>query len=120
MSKILVSFPAVIVILVKIIFIPFLREEQAMVAYHLTCLGQLGKKTIAVDALNHWYESRTKSYEMLQDKFPLDLDRQGMIKLMAEQNEFVKKARITGTPTIFVNGCKLPKLYTLDDLEYMI
>ncbi|TKC13118.1 hypothetical protein FA048_05765 [Pedobacter polaris] len=95
------------------------NDEKTKVARHISALGQLNDVKLVEQALNDWYNQSTKKYENWAQKHPINFD--------GEWNEVTKKQKawcdlteITFTPTILINGYKLPEPYRLEDIKYLL
>ena len=75
-------------------------------------------KTIS-DALNEWFNSTEKNYEKFIKKYHNFLNY-SEIETVDKHREWCLTSKIEVTPTIFVNGRKLPKIYSWDDLKYLL
>jgi len=77
-----------------------------------------GKEEESLKLLEQWFNadpySRTKITEGLC--IPEDSDLPGAIN--EENKRLLKEYNVMGTPTIFINGYKLPPQYEIDDLRY--
>jgi uncharacterized membrane protein len=94
------------------------HDFRNQVAGHLVVLTQSEDKNLAGNALKNWYKKRVK-YEHWAVQYPItkgDRDRTAL----AQQRKWCWTADITITPTIFVNGYKIPKGYELEDLKYLL
>ena len=105
---------------VKIIFTSteFAEDKSATVAKHLLAIAANGDIIKTQKALDDWYLTDKKDYEVFALKHPIDSDK------LNQQNEMIYKMRdwctksdITYTPTIFINGYLLPDNYTIEDLK---
>lgn len=96
----------------------FDRGEKTEVARHLTAIGQSGDQNRSADALEFWYQGN-RSYDELSKAFPIQVDSQ-VKTAIDKQRKWCEYAEIEFTPTILVNGFKLPQPYRLGDLEYFI
>jgi uncharacterized membrane protein len=95
------------------------QAERTKVAGHLTSLNRLSDQSIVRNALSDWYKHQHKKYEAWIQKYSSDLDQE--IYLAAKrQAEWCKMADITFTPTLLVNGYKLPHPYQAGDLRYLL
>lgn len=72
--------------------------------------------------LHSWYDSSVSSFPEWKEK------NNGLIEQIEDKQseeplqrhrEWCRLANITGTPTVFVNGMKMPDLYDLLDLKYI-
>ena len=108
---------------VQIIFTTPNQPEQD--AYkpvnHLLAIQEKNKnEKITKNALDDWYLSDTKNYEVFAAKYPMngELSKQGnKIDSMAI---WCKQMDIQATPTIFINGYQLPDAYSIEDLQYFL
>lgn len=94
-------------------------DRRTKVARHVSALSNLADKRIAENALHDWYLQSNKKYETWAEKYPVLFDR-GVNNITENQKEWCKMAEITYTPTIFINGYKLPDPYRLEDIKYMV
>ncbi|MDB5116380.1 MAG: hypothetical protein JWQ79_1872 [Mucilaginibacter sp.] len=70
-------------------------------------------------ALNDWYEQKQKDYDAWAKVYPIAGETPSREALVI-QKEWCKTAEIKGTPTIFINGRKLPGNYRTEDIRYFI
>ncbi|MES2653386.1 MAG: vitamin K epoxide reductase family protein [Bacteroidota bacterium] len=95
------------------------NDERTKVARHLTALNIHQDKRVVEKALNDWYSQTNKKYEVWAESYPISFN--GEISIAIEkQQRWCELAEIEFTPTILVNGYKLPELYRLEDLKYLI
>ena len=96
------------------------NDESGLVAKHFIALYQNAGAEMAVKAMHLWYGTKGKSWEQLQTLYP----RNGA-PTKAEENQlddmhhWNTAADITHTPTIYMNGHRLPEQYTLAQLQNM-
>jgi uncharacterized membrane protein len=68
-------------------------------------------------ALNDWYMAGKKDYEIFAAKYPMN----GELKQQEPKIDLMKQwcddAEITATPTIFINGRRLPETYNINELK---
>ncbi len=104
---------------VKIIFTTRndVGEEKAKVSQ--MALSVLNDTALLERALSDWYAQRNKKYELWAKKYPVKLNMQ-INELTEKQNTWFDLAEVKVTPTIFVDGYKLPDPYTLDDVKYLV
>lgn len=93
-------------------------DARTQVARHATALSQLRDKSIVENALEDWYHPSTK-YEDWILKYPVDLNKT-VEDATARQKKWCELAEIEFTPTILINGFKLPDPYRLEDIKYLI
>ena len=82
-------------------------------------LNSLSDKKIIKEALNNWYGQKQKNYDKWSKQYQIEI-KTNYDDLLVRQEEWCKKAKIIVTPTILLNGYRLPDLYQLLDLKYML
>ncbi|MEN0053134.1 MAG: vitamin K epoxide reductase family protein [Mucilaginibacter sp.] len=69
--------------------------------------------------IKHWYHTRGDKYNALTRSFPgADLD--STQEILDNQSNWCDRTNIVATPTIFINGRRLPHGYQIEDLKYLI
>jgi uncharacterized membrane protein len=96
-----------------------LTDIKTPVSRHFMALNALNDKRIVKEALSDWYGKNEKNYESWAKMYPVDLVDKEFIKL-DKQRAWCEMAEITGTPALFLNGYRLPDLYELPDLKYIL
>jgi uncharacterized membrane protein len=94
-------------------------DHKTKVARHIAALNQRNDTAFVEKALNAWYALREKKYEVWEKDYPVTITDE-ICKVTQKQKEWCDMAEIAFTPTILVNGYKLPEPYRLDDLKYLI
>ena len=79
-----------------------------------------GDENILKRALDDWYLSDQKDYDVFAGKYPMngELTKQGA-KIEA-MDKWCKAMEVQATPTIFLNGHQLPDAYGIEDLQYFL
>jgi len=95
------------------------RDRRTPISRHLMALNDTAGKPTIKKALHDWYEQKQKSYEAWALVYPVELKESGFYKL-DKQHEWCQMAEVTATPTLLLNGYRLPDLYQLPDLKYML
>jgi protein-disulfide isomerase len=95
------------------------NDIKTPVTRHLMALNELKDKTIVKRALHDWYEQKQKSYEAWAKLYPVELDEK-KYNTLVKQKEWCDLAEIKATPTLLVNGYRLPEAYRLHDIKYML
>ncbi len=83
-------------------------------------IAERGDPSLTHHALDDWYLAEHKDYDAFASKYRMNgelLLQDDKIERMAE---WCKKSDIHYTPTIFVNGHKLPDAYSVEDLKYFL
>lgn len=104
---------------VKVIFTATNNENDraAKPVKHLLAIAAKNNLQQTEQALDEWYLAEKKDYEIFAAKYPLngELNEQGnKIDLM---KHWCDEAEISGTPTIFINGKRLPETYSINELK---
>jgi uncharacterized membrane protein/predicted double-glycine peptidase len=94
-------------------------DFKAPVTRHLMALNELPDKTKVKQALNDWYDQKHKDYNTWAKAHPVTLDETKFYKLDRQQ-EWCNLAEVTATPTLLVNGHRLPDVYRIQDIKYLL
>jgi protein-disulfide isomerase len=95
------------------------EDKKNTVASHLMSLQAARNNESLKRALDDWYEQKQKNYEGWAKEYPVK-DQTNYKKALHEQREWCKLTEITSTPTLFINGRKLPINYQATDIQYFI
>ena len=93
------------------------EDKTAIVANHLMSLQAQYTELFVKQALNDWYKE--KNYAALVKKYPVkgSANNQGKLE---RQRSWCRTTGTTFTPTIFINGRKLPPPYQPEDIKYLL
>lgn len=94
-------------------------DEKTKVAKHISALAVLKDVQLLENALNSWYAQTDKKYDNWAQQYPVAFNGE-MNTLTQKQKEWCEEAKIEFTPTLLVNGYKLPEPYRLEDIKYLI
>lgn len=95
------------------------RDPKTPVSRHLMALNTLQDKSIVRKGLHDWYEQKQKDYQAWAKVYPVQLDEAEFYKI-DKQKDWCEMAEVIATPTLLLNGYKLPAIYQLSDLKYML
>ena len=95
------------------------QSKKTQVAAHLMALKSAKNGPSIKGALDDWYEQKQKNYENWARRYPAIYNNDNIEQLKTHR-EWCKLANITGTPTIFINGRRLPSPYQPEDIKYLI
>jgi len=70
-------------------------------------------------AINGWYDQKKKNYELWKKDYPAT-EPIVAFDALSKQNEWCRIAGINSTPSIFINGRRLPAIYQPDDVKYIL
>ncbi|RYF25852.1 MAG: hypothetical protein EOO42_02880 [Flavobacteriales bacterium] len=94
-------------------------DEKTKVSRHASALSLLNDTKLLASALNDWYKQGSKKYATWAEKYPVTFN--GEMKTVTEkQKAWCKLAEISVTPTILINGYKLPAPYRLEEVKYLL
>lgn len=94
-------------------------NSHAKLARHFISISLSKDRNLILTALNEWYNQSNKRYETWAAKYPITFTDE-VRKASANQKAWCKKTEIHHTPTIFINGYKLPESYKIEDLKYLL
>lgn len=96
------------------------NDKSSSPVKHLLAIADKGDEEQTRCALDDWYFTEQKNYESFAAKYPIN----GELKLQDEKIDKMRdwciKMNVYSTPTFFINGYKLPKLYNINDLKYFL
>jgi protein-disulfide isomerase/uncharacterized membrane protein len=94
-------------------------DMRTGISRHFMALNALPDKNIVKAALNDWYLKKQTSEKSFTEMHPANVTEKE-IQILEKQKEWYKMAEITATPTVLINGHRLPGLYHPADLTYML
>jgi protein-disulfide isomerase/uncharacterized membrane protein len=95
------------------------NNKKTKVASHLMSL-QHGRDDVSLKkALDDWYEQKQKNYEAWSKEHPVTVIIDNT-EALEKNKQWCKTTEIRATPTIFINGRKLPKPYQTEDIKYFM
>ncbi|KQS36817.1 cysteine peptidase family C39 domain-containing protein [Pedobacter sp. Leaf194] len=95
------------------------NDVRNIVAKHMIALSRMKDPEVMRAAIDEWYKKQTNNYENWINRYPVnyELDANEVIKA---HRKWCNSANITSTPTILINGQKLPEPFILSDIKYLI
>jgi hypothetical protein len=95
-------------------------DNRTLVARHLIRLNLSGNMQLAQHSLDEWYQLvHNGGYQQWADKYPAEEDTRSHL-IIEKQKDWCQQVDVRFTPTILINGYKLPNPYTIDDLQYLL
>lgn len=94
-------------------------DDKTKVSRHVSALSLLKDSTLLEKALNDWYNQGSKKYETWAAAYPVNFNGE-MNAVTQKQKTWCELTDIQFTPTILVNGYKLPEPYRLEDIKYLL
>lgn len=107
---------------IKIIFTATNKEgdKAAVVVRHLLAIQQQGNLQRTTQAVDDWYAAPKKDYDAFAAKYPMNGELQQQNDHIDAMNAWCNEAEIAFTPTIFINGKRLPENYNIDELKNIL
>jgi uncharacterized membrane protein len=95
------------------------EDAKTSVTRHLMALNELPDKRKVKHALHDWYGQKQKDYNAWAKAHPVTLDETKYYKL-EKQQEWCMMAEVKATPTLMINGYRLPEVYRIQDIKYLL
>jgi hypothetical protein len=102
---------------VQYIFSSFNEELEISNKYLIGAYFQ--KNGQAKDIYDQWFEEGKFNKENFFNKYPVDINELEVIKEFELHEQWKEKSGIRATPTILVNGYKLPDNFKIEDMNYL-
>jgi len=96
------------------------NDKGAIVVKHLLAIAAEGNAEKAQQSLDDWYLSDRKEYENLATKYPTNGELKQQVAKIEAMSKWCDEAEITHTPTIFMNGHRLPENYSIEELKNIL
>jgi glutaredoxin len=96
------------------------NDIRGIVAKHLLAINERKNSLQTQEALDDWYITGKKDYEVFAKKYPMNGELKEQEKQIEDMKMWCGKAGITHTPTIFINGYKIPGSYSIEELKYVL
>ena len=104
---------------VQYVFSSFSQELEISARYLIAVFLQKSKeerKRIYAE----WFEGGKFNKEAFFEKYPVDIKDAGIAEEFNRHKAWIKIAQVRATPTVLVNGYKLPDNYKIEDLKYFM
>ncbi len=95
------------------------QDRQTAVVSHLLSIKINMNDTLAKKAMHDWYEQKQKNFEDWVNDYPTEKNSFA-VEQLRKQREWCEMAEVNRTPTLFINGRRLPINYQPEDLKYII
>lgn len=104
--------------LIQYIFTSFKPEWNKINKYLIAVYQQYGAEK-AWEVYTEWYDNDKYSQESFFDKFHLDMNSDDIEREFQRHEQWKRSTKFNATPTILVNGGKLPYGYNIEDVQYL-
>jgi uncharacterized membrane protein len=97
------------------------KDRKREPVLHLMAIANENNSELTKQALNDWYNAPEKNYVFFAEKYPIQkevLDSQS--EKIKGMHDWCDAMDVTSTPTFFLNGYKLPEMYSVADLKYFL
>ncbi|XZF13536.1 vitamin K epoxide reductase family protein [Chitinophagaceae bacterium MMS25-I14] len=104
---------------IKLIFTatPSEKDKRSAPVKHLLAIAAMGDAAITAKATDDWYLAAEKDYTAFATKYPMNGELKQQDEKIEEMTRWCDAAEITYTPTLFINGHRLPETYSADELQ---
>lgn len=102
---------------VQYLFCSF-NKELEMSARFLIAVYQQEKSENVERIYNEWFEGKKYLGETYITKFGYDLNSEEVNYELRKHNEWHHKNKLTATPTVLINGYRLPETYKIEDMKH--
>lgn len=72
----------------------------------------------AMQLFDNWFEFGKFNKEQFFEKFPIEMGQKDIEKEFTRHEQWKEESGLRATPTILVNGYKLPDNYKIEDLRF--
>ncbi|MBS1599975.1 MAG: thioredoxin domain-containing protein [Bacteroidetes bacterium] len=104
----------------QIIFINYLEGDAGTkAAKHLMAIAEVSDRAATNKALDDWYGAEEKKYDVFAKKYPVNGELEKQEQKIQAMHEWCTEEKIEHTPTIYVNGYRLPEQYEITDLNFL-
>jgi len=95
------------------------KDPRTKVVEHLFNIQATQSGISLKKAMKEWYEHKYKDYEFWAKKFPIKT-KANVSDILDINNEWCQMAEVLITPSIFINGRRIPAHYEPEDIKYFI
>jgi len=96
------------------------NDPGGQVARHLLAIAETASAEKAKEAIDAWYLATKKDYSSFATKYPMNSQLAYQEEKLEQMNKWCKTASISFTPTIFIDGRKLPETYGVAELRNIL
>ena len=96
------------------------NDKRGIAAKHLLAIDEKNNSLLTQKALDDWYLAPRKDYQIFAGKYSINGEITKQEKQIEQMREWCKEADISFTPTLFINGHRLPENYRIEELKYIL
>ncbi|MDO8997844.1 MAG: vitamin K epoxide reductase family protein [Sediminibacterium sp.] len=99
-----------------------IKDRRYLPTKHLLAIANSSKSNHSLhQALDDWYTAPIKQYEDFAKKYPIEFfEDEKLDSGIKTMSDWCSQNKIIATPTVFIDGYKLPKNYSIDELAYIL
>lgn len=107
---------------VQIVFTarPEEADKRSKPVKHLLAIAEKQETGLIEQALDDWYLSKIKDYDVFASKYPMKDELKRQDEKMKAMNQWCNEVQIDFTPTFFLNGYQLPENYSINELKFFL
>lgn len=94
-----------------------LEDVRTQVATHLMALNRQRPAAVR-EALHSWYATERPAYPAWASRYPVAPEPAPPAAWQQTQRDWCRKTAVVATPTILLNGQRIPEPYQLEDIRY--
>lgn len=87
---------------------------------HFLAIASKNDESITRKALDDWYLSKEKEYNVFAEKYPMNGELALVETKVTEMYSWCEQNEVMSTPTFFIDGHQLPESYRAADLKYFL
>lgn len=97
------------------------KDKRVLPVRHFLNLNSYGNSELVRNALNFWYNLEEKDINLLKEAFPIkEGNQQNYGAEIEAMSAWCSNNDIKYTPTLYVGGFRLPDIYSINDLKYLL
>lgn len=106
----------------KVIFTASNKEGDIMgkPVKHFLAIAAMQNPGLTEQAMDDWYQLGKKDYEVFAAKYPVNGQLNEQEVKIDRMKKWCDEAEIAFTPTIFINGYRLPETYSIEELKNIL
>lgn len=104
--------------LIRYVFTSFKPEWDIINKYLIAVYQQYGAEK-AWEIYTEWYDNGKFSQEHFFDKFHLNMNTDDIEREFQQHEQWKNTTKFNATPTVLVNGYKIPYGYTIEDVQFI-
>lgn len=96
------------------------QDPRGAPVRHLLAIAAQGDAAATQKALDDWYLAPKRDYSLFAGRYPMNGELKAQEAQVTAMEQWCTAADIQYTPTLFVNGRKLPENYSIEELKHIL